>query len=86
MSRVEADGELDDIIDAIKRNAMERNVCVTRVTAIKLWKQRKHTYNLRVNVRSEDSDKALEHVFWPEVILVKPWQTERERNYRHSDE
>lgn len=85
MSRVKADGDIQSIISAIKQYARGRDVFITHITVLKLWKQKNPTYTLRVNVRAEDCEKALEQGFWPSGILVRPWQSQATReNNNHS--
>lgn len=85
MSRVKADGDIQSIISAIKQYARGRDVFITHITVLKLWKQKNPTYTLRVNVRAEDCEIALEQGFWPSGILVRPWQSQVTReNNNHS--
>lgn len=83
MSRVKADGGIQSIISAIKQYAKDRDVFITHITVLKLWKQKNPAYTLRVNVRAEDCEKALEQEFWPSDIIIRPWQSQaaRENNY-----
>lgn len=85
MSSVKANGDIQSIISAIKQYARGRDVFITHIQVFKLWKQKNPTYTLRVNVRAEDCEKALEQEFWPSGILVRPWQSQATReNNNHS--
>lgn len=85
MSGVKTDGNIHSIISAMKRYARGRDVFITHITLLKLWKQNNPTYTIRVNVRAEDCEKALKHEIWPSGILVGPWQSQATReNNNHS--
>ena len=84
MSRVQADADIDVIINTIKQYARARGVFVTHIAVLKFWKQKYPTYTLRVNIKAEDFEKCLQKGFWPSGILTRQWQSHTEHESAHN--